>query len=505
MNNQLFSNLKEETAYQFRSAGNKLFPEYIKRPFPKEHLAEILAIDPIENAETTPPEDEFIDLYSVWAVEFYTPAYFDDLLESLERLEWNKEVVSQGPVDWLKRQRIYQYGQSWMPLHIIIPRDALNSYPMERLRADLPQGVLYANGDVHCITPSLIAIVMEFVLCKEVSHSLDKALRQDRISYVTHLEKGFRIHNPENQKKNHIAKIRKESSDIVSGWISNNIPGLFSTGLLNGAFPTCEFLSLRKGMPFPTKHEKDEGFVKYLWLLGLDNSYDAWKSIHLQGLRFNPSLNIRARMLQYHGVLAINESTWIQQDNDSATKTSRINRLHYGISGFLVVRAIPTLLEGYARHFQELRNSDLFGHIQRMDAEETLRSVSESVSYSADIAAVTSELSSYVKRGMPLGFNAENFTSCTTISGDAQDLHLLGVIQRQIGEKSAWLQITDKAIRDHLTQHGTLIGMMEDVRLQKRISRLTFAILFLTVVLAILTIITVSNSPLISYIVEFLR
>ena len=46
-----------------------------------------------------------------------------------------------------------------------------------------------------------------------------------------------------------------------------------------------------------------------------------------------------------------------------------------------------------------------------------------------------------------------------------------------------------KPFRDcHLTQFGTIIGIEEDIRLQNKISRLTYAMLVLTFLLAILTL-----------------
>ena len=40
----------------------------------------------------------------------------------------------------------------------------------------------------------------------------------------------------------------------------------------------------------------------------------------------------------------------------------------------------------------------------------------------------------------------------------------------------------DNAVRDHLTQYGTILGIVENIRLQKKITLLTLAMLALTVV-----------------------
>ena len=51
----------------------------------------------------------------------------------------------------------------------------------------------------------------------------------------------------------------------------------------------------------------------------------------------------------------------------------------------------------------------------------------------------------------------------------------------------------DNAVREHLAQYGTILGVVEDIRLQKKIALLTYAILALTFVVAILTFITASE------------
>ena len=49
----------------------------------------------------------------------------------------------------------------------------------------------------------------------------------------------------------------------------------------------------------------------------------------------------------------------------------------------------------------------------------------------------------------------------------------------------------DNALRNQLTQYGTMLGMVENIRLQNKINIYTYMILTLTIVLAILTFITV--------------
>ena len=484
--------LKQEALYQFRLAASRCFPNYFTRPYPRSRLQEIRQTDPKQNARHTPPADEFIDLCSIWAIEFYTPAHMDKLFSSLEHLEWTEDET-RNPVTWLKHRETSQYSQGWMPLGPIIPHGIPDPYITHSLRAALPSNVQYAYGDIYCFTPSLIVVVLEFVFDKKHSRLFDDALRLERESYVTAIPSGFRIHDPGNQRISHIRTIRRDTRRLITEWFSENIPGLCSDGLLGEDFPTCEFVTLRKGQPFPIREESDGGFHWHLHDLGLSNSYGSWESQRMPALRFQPSSADR-NAANYHSMLSIHEGSWEQQrpqDENGSSRESRINDMHRRVSGMLGIWAIDVLLQGYAQHFRRLRNSEFLRSAQHKSAVEALRRISEGVSYSMDIAAVTDELASLARTKRPLGFEIESFVP----RSDAPDYWWQGsleqLIHRQIGENAKWLRSMDNAVRDHLTQYGTVLGMVEDVRLQRKITWLTYAMLALTIVLAILTFITV--------------
>ena len=483
------SNHVQNAVYGFKFVASKIFPRFIRRPFPKGHLQSIRQRDPDQNAKNSPPTDEFIDLCSIWAIEFYTPSHMDRLLSSLEHLGW-AEGDSRNPVSWLQHRDATQFGQSWMPLGPVIPRNVPDPFTTRSLRADLPAHVQCAYGDIYCVTPSLVAIVFEFTFDEEYSRILDNALRQERKSYVTPIPEGHRIHNPGSQRVAHIQNIRKDASGLIANWFSTNIPGLCSAGLLDGEFPTCEFVSLRKAQPFPTRQERGDDFLWYLFHLGMSNSHGTWQSADLPALRFSPSSDDR-HTARFHSMLSINEVSWREQDpkeGDSFGRESRIYDMHHRVTNVLGIWWIVVLLEGYANHFKKLRNSEFLRprkHGAKLDA---LRRIGDSVSYSVDIAAVTAELTSLVRSKRPLGFDVESFVPRSDVSDYFWKGTLEQLIHRQVGENANWIQSMDKAFRDHLTQFGTIIGIEEDIRLQNKISRLTYAMLVLTFLLAILTL-----------------
>ena len=488
-----FLNLKQDALYRFRLVASRCFPSYITRPYPSSRLHEIRQADSEQNARHSPPADEYIDLCSMWAVEFYTPAHMDDLLASLEHLGWAEDEM-RNPVTWLKHRKASQYSQAWMSLGPVIPYGIPDPYITRSLKADLPSNVLYAYGDIYCFTPSLIAITFEFVFNEKHSRIFDDALRQERESFLTATPTGYRINDPGNQRISHIRRIRRDTTRLITDWFSENIPGLCSDGLLGGDFPTCEFVTLRKGQPFPTRDEYNGELQWYLHDLGLFNSYDSWESKHMSALRFHPSSTNRYTA-KYHSILSINEASWEQQDSPEENRNSRESRIydmHRRVSGLFGIWAIAVLLQGYALHLRRLRNSKFLRSTHHKSAVGALRRIAESVSDSIDIAAVTDELESLMRTKLPFGYEVEEFVP----RADAPEYWWQGsleqLLHRQIGENANWVRSMDNAIRDHLIQYGTILGMEEDVRLQRKIAGFTYAMFALTVVLVILTATTVS-------------
>ena len=129
------ANFIQGCLYYLRLVGNRFVPRFVKRPFPRDHLQEIRQTDGKRNAEHSPPKDEYIDLRSIWAVEFYTPNHIEELIRRLEHLGWTKDE-SRNPVRSLKHRGVSQFYQSWSPLGRILPRDDPNAYfppPLRRI------------------------------------------------------------------------------------------------------------------------------------------------------------------------------------------------------------------------------------------------------------------------------------------------------------------------------------------------------------------------------------
>lgn len=133
-----------------------MVPRYFPKLVARRHMREILPHarenDLEENARTTPPTDEFIDLRCIWAVEFYTPAHVSRLIAGFRDLVWDTEAFGglPSPVQWIQRRNQRLFGGGWLNLGVIIsPESAARSAHYRR--APLPAYVEYATGKIYVL------------------------------------------------------------------------------------------------------------------------------------------------------------------------------------------------------------------------------------------------------------------------------------------------------------------------------------------------------------------
>ena len=269
----------------------------------------------------------------------------------------------------------------------------------------------------------------------------------------------------------------------IGDWFGENLPGLFSSGILDGEIPTCEFLTTREAEPFPTQSEREANFQDYLDILGLWRDFDAWESSRVPGLKFrmpergnnNPP---------YHSLLAINEDqhmTAIPEYYNHPDREARILHVDSCMPGLLMLWSILPMLEGYTQHLNDVRDSATTRRIGRSAPTKVLGKLGVNVAHSVDIAAVMSELEMYSEDSVPLIRDVEPFEPCDSRFYEPV-LPLRNRLEAIIERRVTWLERVDKSIRDHLAQYGSLVGAEENVRLQGRIGRLTWVLLIMAVI-----------------------
>ena len=316
---------------------------------------------------------------------------------------------------------------------------------------------------------------------KDFSTQFDEALRKNRQTYRKPSERGYTIYSPETQKTDHIYQIRAEIAELAARWFRENLPGIFSSGILEGDLPTCELVTLQKAEPFPlrSKDNTDPSAYHYLSILDMHSTFNAWRSVDIPYLKFS-EVQTRNRAPRYHSILAVRES-----DLDS-DRSARIHSIDEQIPHLLSRWAILPLIEGYSQHLNAIRDSALFRSKSRQNSVKILKTLSHHVSYSVDIAAVTADLISYTQQPSSFSLDLGTFKPCDEHRYEPDHTLTKGLCSA-IEESATWLQKTDQSLRDHLTQYGSLLGAKENVRLQRTIRFLTWVILILTLLTVVLS------------------
>ena len=440
--------------------------------------------DATKNSETSPPEDERIDLPCIWAVEFYTPSQVDKLVDNLKRLGWDQSDYPrrENPVSWLLTSRQRSEGGSWQNLGMIRTADDTRAWPRRDRTAQMPMNVYYATGSLHTLTPSLTCIVIQFMFEDSFRSRFDEAIRRYRQTVTQPLPHGHQILDPGWQKNEEIRQFRSECAELAARWFQENLPGVFSSGLLGYQLPTYELVTLHKAEPFPDRNGEEFPPPAYLQILGLEFSPSVWKEKQAPSLKF--SWGLGSRDPEYHSVFAV-------KDTDIEEKKQL--EAYGGLSGLpdyidsaynkmIVKLALIPLLEGYSRRLNKLRDSvtERIRRPSRRSPIHTLEELLGNVAYDVDIAAVTTDLISTTREPSWLDRSLKTFERCNNW---APQIPLSEVFRSAINRHATGLKQTDKSLRDHLTQFGSLIAATEDVRTQKRI-------LWLTLFVAVLALAT---------------
>ena len=306
--------------------------------------------DPASNAETTPPEDEQIDLRCMWAVEFYTPSHVDKLVDNFRKLRWDQDDLPgrESPDSWVRITRQLSDGGSWLALGTIRSVDDTRPWPPRDRTAPLPKYVHYARGGLYSLTPSLTCIVICFVFEDSFRTRLEEALRRHRQTFIRALPRGYEIIDPERQKTEEVRGVRYECTNLAARWFREHLPGVFSSGLLGDQLPTCELVTLHKAEPFPEPGGEESPPPEYLRVIDLQFSPSVWRSTDTLGLKF--SFGLVGQNHEYHSVFVVRDTDidcdqLLQLYGGLPGLTAYVNSTYREMIGKL---AIPTLLDGYA-------------------------------------------------------------------------------------------------------------------------------------------------------------
>ena len=280
-------------------------------------------------------------------------------------------------------------------------------------------------------------------------------------------------------------------------WFAEELPGLFSKGLVDGHLPTCEFITLKKMEPVPSKQCGSAARPSFLNILGLTYNSSAWKCVAMPGLKFVPTGEDQD-CLRYHTTMAIRESDCaevVQKYGNTEPRYARISYVDNLVPSLLCFWSIRTVLEGYSRQMSEVVSSEMIWTVHSQKPVQALRLLSGNIGLGTDAMSVMSDLLGFGLEAL-VSFSVEPFKPCLE-NRFPKELSLDAFIYQDVKRFAKWLQNAEIATRDYLTQRGSILAAASVLVLTRIIAWLTIAIAILTVIL--------SRDELVSWLQDFAR
>ena len=424
-------------------------------------------------------------MHCAWAVEFYTPAHTDELIENLSSFNRSssRSEYDAEPLDsWIKRFHKVAHGGGWVNLGTWEPKGLPRKFIGPSRLVDMPPTVAYALAKAHRISPAITCIAICFVFEEDFSTSFDTALRKSRDTYTRPVAAGFSTHTPREQKTEAIELIRAQISDDFTFWFREHIPGIFSSDPIDGRVPICEFLTLQKATPFADRESRSAAGLEYLRILGLDANWEAWRHSSVPELHFSIQRQYLAAPLRY-STLTANEPRFSRLVGDYGGHKGQLAQILYldeNMHDLFCMWAGSSLFDVFTETLNRVRNSDDFRFGQSGNSVANLQRLQDHIFSLPDIEAVSTEFANDIGASGWYSRSTRMFVPCEPELYTPDDT-LSTVFQRRISKRSDWLQRTERAVRDQLAQTGAIINAYENVRLQKNVNKLTWLVVVLTV------------------------
>jgi hypothetical protein len=460
-------------------------------------------VDPSENEETSPPDDERIETCCIWLTECYPPSHAAALLSGLKKLGWDKrrpmDLYGDEVTGWLERMRGHLYAGAWLNLGHIVRNDEGNRFVGADPRgAELPDGVDYAYGYVRSMLPSLTVLTLQFVLDDQSAESLEETVRGIFETRVEERDGVRQYATVGNQKKEAAHNARAVLRERCCGWFRQHVPGLFSSGEDQTFFPRCEFVVFDVARPF----ERPPGGVRndYLWPLGMGNVSGAFEGSNLSGVRLGLPSPFDEDQLAL--VLAAKRDEMASEDDfqpyGGKNRSGMSRWLHDYAVGLMSVWALNAMLRAYERRLAGLRDS--VGDIDVRDpagaAEKIQVAQSQLIGLSTDLLPLTSELIDLCEKVQYFLQLAPKFESMIEYPWGRLEF---GEVNREdLLRRAARARELEGELREVVMTVGSVVGAISqgrssraNLRLQGRLTFLTWVLVALTIVLVLIGIATV--------------
>lgn len=345
-----------------------------------DHLLELeRARDAQNNANTRLPDGEAITFRSMTVVEMYAGQAVDQLVAGLEAMEWvNTDEPVVDRIREAQKGYLYSRGVFW-----IAPPTSQGGSMRSHARAPLPTGVTQIYAEYNVLGPSLVALVLTFVLAAAEATSIDVAIREDVESRLDRFgPRSVSIRTVRDVKKERVRAARGDVRKRCQDWITATVPGTLSAVQEGLGPPTCALISLKQGTPFGTHAE-------YMTLVDLVNDWLAERFVSPDCLYLAYPIDISPNNRMTG---AFNEGDALSQqwlhDVGAAPEL-----FHEAISSLVIADGIYAVLRSYEPKLRDVRASLNRLDFEKVTGPEVIALRTRLLGISRDIATVSSDVS----------------------------------------------------------------------------------------------------------------
>lgn len=233
------------------------------------------------------PENETIDLISIWVSECYVYSMADELLRHFENLGWDEKQApvnrSSSPDVWLKDQKYQPNQAATYHFNTIVPTAKRDQWLHPQFEANLPSCVLKASGTLRQVFPGLFILCMRFDLIPECGKILQATLTNSYDAYFVPKKSGGIYVTPNQQRAHAAARVRNNYRLECVRWMAENLPGFFSATANTDLIPSAEFLTLEVGSASDEREFWDMGH--YQRILGMAQGLNPLQFYDLPALK----------------------------------------------------------------------------------------------------------------------------------------------------------------------------------------------------------------------------
>jgi hypothetical protein len=343
-------------------------------------------------------------------------------------------------------------------------------------KANMPAGFQRIYGQVYVLGPSLVAIVLTFVITDSEAGRMDRALRDDVESTV--VRTGLRQFTPKtvyHVKAELVRRVRDELGERCLAWLEEKVPGTLAAGG-GHILPMCSLVSLAKGKPFWTQAE-------YTRLLDLTSVLYAAKFAYPDYLFLTrPMGSTREREF----IAAFNEEDALSPGSYPDLFAAP-EIVHEVIAPIMVVEAVEGVFGSFDSRMRDIR-SDLEGlDFDKATDSQVIDLRNKLLGLSRDIAVVCGDATVLVEMGLiwpdyPLLISVDPSQRSLPDEESSVD-----VTRRGLRSLIKNIQAQEAGLRELTLITSQSISDANDTKLQENVLTLTDKLSRLTVWLVVLT------------------